>query len=73
MEARQREEAAARALADALAATAHLGAKSTSAELGSGIDHVESVIAAAMAAGGVDVSAARARVAEMRAAEVLPG
>ena len=67
--ARRREEAA-KKLADAVDAEAHLGATSTSAELGSGIERLEGAIEIAVAA-GVDVSAARARVEQMRAAKKL--
>ena len=72
VEARKREEEAKRALADAIAATANLGATSTSAQLGSGINGLENAIAAAMDA-GVDASAARARVEELQAAQASPG
>ena len=54
-------------------AEAHLGVTSTSAELGSGIKRLEGAIEIAVAAGGVDVSAARARVEKLQAAEARRG
>ena len=57
-------------------AEAHLGATSTSAEIGNGIKNIEGAIEIAEAA-GVDVSAAvsaaRARVEELRAEQARPG
>ena len=73
VEARNREEEAKRMLAAALEAAANLRATLTSAKLGSGINDLENAIATAVAAGGVDASAAHARVEELRAAEARTG
>ena len=72
-EARQREEESKRVLAAALEAATNLRATSTSAKLGSGINGLENAIETAVAAGGVDASAARARVEELRAAQARLG